>query len=83
MGTYTKGDFNDKRLINEMTKTEGWKLFNAYLQELRETSVGSLIKERDSVENVRRIQGKISVIDLINRKIDSIVKEVVPYEEET
>lgn len=59
-----------KVYIDEMTDTKGWEILEKWLKEKREGYVIQLVRTSD-MNNVRKLQGQINMIESILRKVES------------
>ena len=59
-----------KIYIDEMTDTKGWEILEKWLKEKREGYVIQLVRTSD-MNNVRKLQGQINMIESILRKVES------------
>jgi hypothetical protein len=59
-----------KVYIDEMTDTKGWEILEKWLKEKREGYVIQLVRTSD-MDNVRKLQGQVNMIESILRKVES------------
>ena len=53
-----------------MTDTKGWEILEKWLKEKREGYVIQLVRTSD-MNNVRKLQGQVNMIESILRKVES------------
>lgn len=53
-----------------MTDTKGWEILEKWLKEKREGYVIQLVRTSD-MDNVRKLQGQVNMIESILRKVES------------